>query len=118
MKQLQKLAQLLDARRNCVDSRHEIEEMIKRLPSGSGIDHGSKINYEKCSEKRIVIDSAFHIMDSNGTYTSWIDYQVTVTPDLQFLFNLKIVGPFSTTKNAAGLKYYLGELYTNHFADN
>ena len=121
---VQQIAGLIDARLTGVKTGNEnwqdtheyqLEILLSDiLPSGSGIDLANTINYDKSRPDRIVIDSAYHIMDSEGFYREWIVFQVIITPDLQFGFVLKIVGKFSKNKHAvrSGLKNELEELYT------
>ena len=65
------------------------------LPSGSGIDAGVKINFDKSTKDKLVFDSSLHIMDENGYYAGWIDFVAIVTPSLQYGFSLTIKGKFS-----------------------
>lgn len=54
------------------------------LPTGSGFDAGPfKVEYENCTDKKLVLFSEFHIMDSNGYYDGWTE--VTVTVESTFL---------------------------------
>ena len=70
----------------------ELDELSKLLPSGSGIDSGCTIDEEKSTKNKIIIHSAFHHMNENGFYCGWSNFDVIVTPDLLYDFNLKIVG--------------------------
>lgn len=106
---------LIQAIRNCEKSnnlewemRHK-EKLLKLcdefMPSGSGIDSGTKIEIDKCTPNKLVFSMAFHHMDSNGFYTKWSNHDIIVTPSLQGI-DLKITG-----KNVNGIKDYLYELY-------
>lgn len=124
---VQRLATLIMARLNCTKSgninwqdRHEssIETIIKEnLPSGSGIDGETTIDYEKSKPDRIVIDSSYHVMDENGMYAGWVDYRVIITPSLQFGFESNIIGNFSGNRDAAGVKDYLYEIYEHALSE-
>lgn len=57
-----------------------LEELLYKLPMGSGIDAGSTIAFEECKRDKIVFNSAFHVMDSNGYYDGWIEFKVIVRP--------------------------------------
>ena len=117
----QVLAKTVDARINCINSgnqewldnhEYKIENtLMEKLPSGSGIDNGNELDYDKSTGEKLVINSAFHTMDDNGGYDGWVDFRVVVTASLQHGFNLNIIGNFSSNKNAFGLKEYLYEIY-------
>ena len=116
----QELAIRIMARSNCIENgnqswlnKHEavIELLIKQLPSGSGIDYGTSVNYSKSKTDKIVLDSAYHVMNDDGYYTGIIDYRVVVTPSLQFGFNVNVIGNFSSNRDAYGLKEYLFDIY-------
>ena len=53
---------------------------VQACPMGSGIDAGSTIAFEECKPDKIVFNSAFHVLDSNGYYDGWIDFKVIVRP--------------------------------------
>ena len=118
---IKQLSASLGARLTCIELKNLIwqdrwEDLIldiqeNYLPSGSGIDSGNKIDLEKSGPEKIIINSAFHVMDENGFYSGWIDYKVIITASLQFDYNIKIIGNFSSNKSAYGLKDYLHELY-------
>lgn len=105
----------LGARDNCIASgkaewqaKHEqslYEIETYHLPNESGIDNGVKIEGNK---KCILLRSAFHKMDENGFYDRWIDFRIIITPDLQFDFNLNIIGDFGKDQ---ALKEYLHEVF-------
>lgn len=115
MKVYQKLASSTDARLTCIKrnntewkEKHEetIEEIVKnKLPSGSGIDNGNKFNFEKSNGDKIVIDSAFHVLDENGMYDGWIDYNVTVKPSLIHDITLDIRGNFGKRQDVKEMLY-------------
>lgn len=114
MKVYQALASAVVARRNCANSgntewfdRHSerIEELIDSLPSGSGFDHGTKIDLERCNGERIVLLVGFHHMDEYGSYDNWTDHAVTVRPSFDGI-NLSISG-----RNRNGIKEYIHECY-------
>lgn len=57
-----------------------LDELLDKLPSGSGIDAGTTIAFEECKRDKIVFDSAFHVMDEYGYYDGWIEFKVIVRP--------------------------------------
>ena len=66
-----------------------LEELLYKLPAGSGIDAGTTIAFEECKRDKIVFNSAFDVMDNNGYYDGWIEFKVVVTPSFTG-FDLKI----------------------------
>lgn len=116
----QGIATRVEARLHCIETgsyrwagRHEeeIERLVDLLPSGSGIDSGNEIDYDKSRGNKLVINSGYHIMDEMGGYTDWIDYRVVVTPSLINGILVNIIGQFSGHANTYDLKDYLHELY-------
>lgn len=57
-----------------------LDELLYKLPMGSGIDAGSTIAFEECKRDKIVFNSAFHVMDNQGFYDGWIEFKVIVRP--------------------------------------
>lgn len=114
----QEIASLITARKNCIEhGNHDwnrnhtqrLHDICKHhLPSGSGIDCGTKINLDASHSEKIVFQVEFHHMDEQGGYSGWTTHQVIVTPSLAFGFSLKITG-----KDKNGLKEYLIDCY-NH----
>lgn len=85
----QVIANKLQAIQNCVKSNnkewHEkhtenLETIIKNGPSGSGIDCGTKLDFEKSHSEKLVFDVAFHHMDEHGYYDGWTNHKITVKP--------------------------------------
>lgn len=112
-----KLAGTIQARLNCIESnniewqdKHEetIENIIKSLPHGSGIDGVTKIDLEKSTAEKIVIYSEYHCMNEDGYYDGWVDFIITIKPSLQFGINLNITGNFGKNQE---LKDYLYETF-------
>jgi hypothetical protein len=97
-----KLASSIQARLNCLKSGNQewfekhtdriVEYQNNNLPHGSGIDAGCKINLEKSTGNKIVIDFSYHAMDENGFYCGWYDYVLTVVPDFSNDFTMRITG--------------------------
>ncbi len=74
----------------------EIEQLTEEyMLSGSGFDSGTSFNFEKSKKNKLIWNTAFHIMNDSGYYTHWIEnITITITPDLQFGFNVNITGRF------------------------
>jgi hypothetical protein len=112
MKTYARLAQLLQARQNCIKSgnsewQEKHEERIMSIfkntfPHGSGIDSSYLIDFERSNGEKIVFSFSFHHMNDVGYYDGWTTHTVTVTPSLSFGFNLKISG-----RNKNDIKEYL-----------
>lgn len=98
----EKIATLVQARANCIKSgnaewklkHEETADNIAReyLPSGSGYDSGTKIDWDKSTVDKLVFLTAFHHMDDNGFYCGWSHHSVIVTPSLAWRFNARITG--------------------------
>ena len=80
-------------------------ELEKRLPSGSGIDCGTKIDTRDLKANQFKLTVSFHHMDENGFYDGWTDHVITVRPSFGGL-DLTISG-----KNKNDIKEYLLDTY-------
>ena len=115
----QKLAGRFSAYLNCIKENNEEWEQNHKdsietitnvcLPSGPGIDSGNSFDFNKSKQNKLVINSSWHIMNQNGYYDGWIDFTVTITPDLISELNIDIRGNFG--KKHQDLKSYLSDLY-------
>jgi hypothetical protein len=110
------LARSLAAMNNCRKNgnldwidKHErnIEELVYQfMPRGSGVDNGTKFNFEKSTPEKLVFDFGYHHMDEHGFYDGWTEHTLTVRPSLQFGVDLKISG-----RNRNEIKDYLHDLF-------
>jgi hypothetical protein len=50
-----------------------------QMPSGSGFDIGTKIDFDRSTAEKLVFVTAFHHMNETG-YTGWTEHTVTVRP--------------------------------------
>ena len=66
------------------------EWIDKNLPSGSGINSGSKVDWDKSKVDKIIITSSYHVMDENGYYCDMVYFKVIITPSLVTDFDIKI----------------------------
>ena len=80
-------------------------ELEKSLPSGSGIDCGTKIDTRDLKANQFKLTVSFHHMDENGFYDGWTDHVITVRPSFGGL-DLTISG-----KNKNDIKEYLLDTY-------
>ena len=123
MRLYQQIAQLWQARENCEDGRglmqraqraewHQrhtdrIIELIKHhMPSGSGFDNGTTLDFGATRPNRIVFNTAFHHMDENGSYCGWSEHQVIITPSLVYGFELRVTG-----RDRRNIKDYIAETF-------
>lgn len=112
------IAGAIGALSRCVESKNDewtekwgnllrkIEKDI--LPSGSGIDSGTFIIDDQCTEEKIVLSTSFHHMNDGGMYDGWTEHKIVVTPSLQFGFSLKVTG-----RNRNDIKSYLHEVFSD-----
>lgn len=108
-----KISSTLQAIENCRkagntvwEQRHEetLREIIENLPSGAGIDCGTKLDCRSTS-KRLVFVADYHHMNDNGMYDGWTTHKIIVTPSFQGIY-IKITG-----RDRNGIKDYLFDVY-------
>lgn len=103
MKPLYKeLARLIDARLRCEQQANTewfekhtetIQQLVKaHMPSGSGLDCGTKLDLDASKPQKLVFHAPFHHMNEGGMYDGWTDHTYTVTPCLMFGLKIKISG--------------------------
>ena len=112
----QRIAIALQAMENCrrtnnsewlARHRETIETLVaNHMPSGSGIDSGTKFDFDASSPNKLVFLTSFHHMNDGGIYDGWTEHSVIVTPDLAMEFGLKVTG-----RDRNDIKAYLGEIY-------
>jgi hypothetical protein len=124
----QHIALLVEARNNCLRDhaaakeprmldhwrewadRHadSINELVRdHMPSGSGVDTGTKFG-EDSKPDRLVFRCSFHHMDEFGGYDGWTDHDIIATPSLARGFELRITG-----RDRNEIKDYLSDLYVS-----
>lgn len=77
------------------------------LPSGSGIDNGSKLSHES-TPNRLIFSADFHHMNDGGMYDGWTSHSVVITPDLGMRFNVRVTG-----RDRNGIKDYLADTFAH-----
>lgn len=90
--------------------KHEariIEIMRDHAPHGSGFDNGCKIDFDKSTRDKLVIETAFHHMDDNGFYCGWTDHTVIVTPGFDGVY-VRVTG-----RNMRDIKEYISDTFYN-----
>lgn len=128
------LASTLSAYQNCCETGNTLWRdkrlsrlqalVLEHMPSGSGIDTGTKLRINADKPKRnalgkqtkkgrvgstpekLVFDVAFHHMNDVGMYDGWTEHTVTVRGSLQFGIRLTIGG-----SNRNEIKDYLHEVF-------
>lgn len=117
VKLYQRIACTIQAIENChkanntvwIDKHNEtLDSLESMLPSGSGIDNGTKIDRDRSTSNKIVLTFGFHHMDENGFYDGWTEHTLTVRPSLAFGTDLTISGP-----NRNQIKDYLYETFSH-----
>lgn len=110
------LAVAIQARKNCDNKlprnvewfdkyTARIKELTNLLPSGSGIDNGTRIDPSESHAEKIVLLTAFHHMNDGGYYDGWTHHKIVVTPSFSGI-NLRITG-----RDLNGIKDYLYDVY-------
>lgn len=87
-------------------ARARLDQLVDILPSGSGIDCGTKL--ESASATKIVLTAGFHHMDEHGYYDGWTEHRITIRP---------VFGGIDITiggRNRNDIKEYLHKVY--HYA--
>lgn len=100
----QTTADLKEAAKACANAwvRHQ-------LPSGSGFDSGTELDWNRSTEDKLVFTTAFHHMNDSGMYDGWTRHNVTVTPSFHHGCNITVSG-----QNRNDIKDYIAEIF--HFA--
>jgi hypothetical protein len=112
------IASKVDARYNCLNrtyinqecaDRHEedVERLVsEHLPSGSGFDAGTKIDWNRSNGEKLVFTTSYHHMNEHGVYDGWTEHDVTIAPSLIHGFTTKISG-----KKRSDIKDYIADLF-------
>jgi hypothetical protein len=97
-------------------SRHrdEAEQLVRdMMPSGSGIDSGTTLDFDASKPDKLVFDTSFHHMNDGGMYDGWTEHTVIVTPSLSSGFDVRITG-----RNRNEIKDYLADIYHEALRQN
>ena len=71
------------------DTIHQIVRDL--LPSGAGIDSGTKIDLDDSHGGRLVFSCGYHHMNETGYYDGWTEHRIIVTPSFRG-FDIRITG--------------------------
>ncbi len=111
------LSHLVQARANCLEhptthgewaQKHEarIKALVhEHMPSGSGVDNGTKLDPDSTPE-RLVFTFSYHHMNDIGMYDGWTEHTCIVTPSLASGIHLRITG-----RDRNDTKEYLYEIF-------
>lgn len=78
----------------------------EHLPSGSGFDNGTKLNWERSSPECLFFGTSFHHMDESGGYDGWTHHHVRVRASLAFGIAIMVDG-----KNRNDIKDVIHEAF-------
>lgn len=78
----------------------------EHLPSGGGFDNGTQLDWDRSTSEKLVFVTAFHHMDSSGSYFGWTEHVVTVRASLAFSIDIKISG-----RDRNEIKDYIAECF-------
>jgi len=87
-------------------AEERLKNLVDELPSGSGIDTGTKIVLDECTKDKLVFEFGFHHMNDGGMYDGWTEHKLVVTPCFSGI-NLKITG-----RDRNQIKEYLYDTYS------
>lgn len=90
---------------NAANARERLQIMQDELPSGSGIDCGTKIDLDESTDRKIVLTLSYHHMNDGGMYDGWTDHKIVLTPGF-CCFAIKITG-----RDRNSIKEYLADTY-------
>jgi len=82
-----------------------LEKCEELLPSGSGFDAGTEIEY--AGSDKIVLRTAYHHM-IDGYYDGWTEHTVTVIPSLAHGFDIRVGG-----RDRNNVKEYIAEVFVD-----
>lgn len=112
----QSIAAAVLARENCLahgndewNTRHKehADKLASEfLPSGSGFDAGTKIDWTRTRPDRLVFLTSFHHMDENGMYDGWTEHSVIVTASLALEIDIRVTG-----RDRNDIKEYIAETF-------
>lgn len=85
--------------------RDRLDRLQDMLPSGSGIDNGTQIDFDKSSESKIILHTAYHHMNDGGYYDGWTEHTITIKPSFRGI-DVSIGG-----RNRNDIKDYLHDVF-------
>jgi len=116
MKLYRLLAAKLLAKENCEKTRNQewldrhsrdIERLVKdHMPSGSGVDAGTKLDWNRSTPQKLVFETSYHHMNDSGYYDGWTEHTVIVRPSLWNEIEISIGG-----SDRNDIKEYLHQVF-------
>ena len=112
---INELASQIDAYMHCQktgnvewEAKHKakIDEYVEALPSGCGIDNGTKLLIDDCKDNLLVLQVGYHHMDDAGGYDGWTEHIVKARPSFIHGIELSISG-----RDRNAIKEYLYDVY-------
>lgn len=89
------------------DASTKIVDLVREhMPSGSGIDSGTKLDFGASKPDRLVFTFGYHHMNDVGMYDGWTEHTLIVTPSLHWGMETRITGP-----DRNQIKEYLYDTY-------
>lgn len=87
--------------------RESIETLCNEfMPSGAGIDCGTKFDFDASKLDKLVLTFSYHHMNDVGMYDGWTEHTLTIRPSLSFDFVTHISG-----RDRNQIKDYLYDVY-------
>jgi len=83
-----------------------LDDIEDELPSGSGIDQGTKVDRERSTADKIILFTSFHHMSEHGYYDGWTEHAIIIRPSLLYGFTVDVKG-----RDRNDIKDYLGDVY-------
>ena len=90
-------------------ARERLEQLVRMLPHGSGIDSGTEL--VSADSTKIVLTAGFHHMNDGGYYDGWTEHRITIRPTFGGL-EVTISG-----RNRNDIKEYLRAVYSCALSD-
>jgi hypothetical protein len=111
-----RIASALEAQANCdktgnAEWRHLHVQTIVNLvrefmPSGSGFDSGTTLDFATSDKSRLTFATSFHHMHDSGMYDGWTEHGVVITASLAHGIDMRITG-----RDRNGIKDYIAECF-------
>lgn len=87
----------------------EIETLVKNfMPSGSGFDNGTWLDFDRSTPSKLVFITSFHHMNDAGMYDGWTEHNVTLVAAFDGM-EMKVSG-----RNRNDIKDYIADCFRGH----
>lgn len=88
--------------------RDEVEALCREhMPRGSGFNNGTRIDWDRTSEDKLVFTTSYHHMNECGMYDGWTDHVVTVRASLVYGLDIRVSG-----RDRNGIKDYIADCFS------